>query len=201
MKLAVALAAAFIPARAGSAAEPSTPPPPSGPGVGGPVRRALEVVAVAMLAACGSGGGTPTQTDNTGSIRGTVTDNGGAGVASAVVTLTGNGQAARTTNSGADGVYTFAKVPPGTYALAVTPPAGFVIGGAGTASVTVAGGAQADASAMVLSRAPIAPGGWGLRSGLLVANSEFALAEANGKLYALGGYPPQQGPNRTSRAV
>lgn len=189
MKLAVALAASFIPARAGSATGPSTPPPPRGPGFGVPVRRALEVAAVVMLAACGSGGGTPTQTDDTGSIRGTVTDNGGAGVAGAVITVTGNGQAARTTSSGADGVYTFAKVPPGTYALAVAPPAGFVIGGAGTASVTVASGAQADASAMVLSRAPIAPGGWGLRSGLLVANSEFALAEANGKIYVMGGYP------------
>jgi pimeloyl-ACP methyl ester carboxylesterase len=66
--------------------------------------------------------------------------------------LTGTAQAARTTNSGADGVYTFANVPLGTYTLAVTPPAGFAIGAAGTASVTVAGGAQVNAPAIVLNR-------------------------------------------------
>ena len=189
MKLAVALAAAFIPARAGSAAGPGTPPPPAGRGAAGPVRRALEVAAVVILAACGGGGGPPTQAEPTGSIRGTVTDNGGAAVANAVVTMTGNAQAARTTNSGADGVYTFANVPPGTYMLAVTSAAGFVIDPAGTASVTVAGGAEANPSTLVLTRAPIAAGGWGQRAGLLVANSEFALAEANGKIYVMGGYP------------
>jgi N-acetylneuraminic acid mutarotase len=47
----------------------------------------------------------------------------------------------------------------------------------------------------------ITGGEWGSRAGLLENNSEFALAEANGKLYVLGGYPPQQGPNRTSRTV
>src|SRR5687767_12067732 len=48
----------------------------------------------------------------------------------------------------------------------------------------------------------IAAGGeWGLRANLLENNSEFALAEANGKLYVLGGYPPQQGPNRTKTTV
>jgi pimeloyl-ACP methyl ester carboxylesterase len=136
MKRGVALAAAFISA---------------------PVRRALEVAAVVVLAACG-GDGDPTQVgpETNGSIRGTVTDNAGATVANAAVALTGNAQAARTANSGADGVYTFAEVPPGAYTLAVTPPAGFTIGAAGTASVTVAGGAQADAPAIVLDRAPAA---------------------------------------------
>ena len=155
---------------------------------------------VVLLAACG-GDGDPIEVDpdTNGSIRGTVTDNTGATVANAAVALTGNGQAARTTNSGADGVYTFANVPAGTYTLAVTPPAGFTIGAAGTASVTVAGGAQANASAFVLNRAPVDPGEWGLRAGLLVANSEFALAEANGKLYVLGGYPASAG--MTSRTV
>jgi hypothetical protein len=154
MKLAAALAPAFISARAGSAAEPSTPPSPPGPGVGGAVRRALNVAAAVILAACGGDRDPVLVTD--GSIRGIVTDNTGATVANAAVALTGNAQAARTTNSGADGVYTFADVPPGTYALAVTPPAGFTIGAAGTASVTVASGAQADASAFVLNRAPAA---------------------------------------------
>ena len=150
---------------------------------------ALFAAAVVMLAACGGGGDPASALNSNGSIRGTVTDNTGATVANAAVALTGNGQAARTTNSGADGVYTFANVPAGTYTLAVTPPAGFTIGAAGTASVTVASGAQANASAFVLNRVPADPGEWGLRAGLLAANSEFALAEANGKLYVLGGYP------------
>jgi CubicO group peptidase (beta-lactamase class C family) len=89
-----------------------------------------------------------------GSIRGTVTDDAGATVANVAVELTGNAQAARTTNSGAGGVYTFTDVPPGAYTLTATPPAGFTVGAAGTASVTVASGAQADASAIVLNRMP-----------------------------------------------
>src|SRR5687767_6295032 len=121
------------------------------------LRRAFEIAAVVMLAACG-GDSDPTGTTSNGSIRGTVTDNTGATVANAAVTLTGNGQAARTTNSGADGVYSFANVPPGTYALAVTPPTGFIMGAAGTTSVTVASGAQANASAFVLNRVTITNG-------------------------------------------
>jgi N-acetylneuraminic acid mutarotase len=162
------------------------------------MRRALNVAAVVVLAACG-GDGDPVQVgpNTNGSIRGTVTDNSGGTVANAVVELTGNAQAARTTNSGANGVYTFANVPPGTYTLAITPPTGFIIGPAGTASVTVAGGAEANASAFVLDRAPVAPGEWGLRAKLIEANSEFALAESNGKLYVLGGYPSSRQTVRT----
>jgi hypothetical protein len=157
MRPTVALAAAFISARAGFANAPGTLPPLPGSGAGSLVRRVLNVAAVVILAACG-GDGNPTQVgpDPNGSIRGTVTASTGTVVANAAVALTGNGQAGRTTNSGADGVYTFADVLPGTYSLAVTPPAGFVIGAAGTASVTVAGGAQADAPAIVLNRAPTA---------------------------------------------
>ena len=198
MKPTVALAAAFISARTGSATGPSTPPP--GPGAGGPVRRALTAAAVVLLAACGGdGGGGPTQVGPVanGSIRGTVTDNTGAAVANAAVALTAGAQAGRTASSGADGVYTFADVPPGTYTLAVTPPAGFTLGAAGTASVTVAGGAQANASTIVLYRMAVEPGQWGFRAPLLEANSEFALAESNGKLYVMGGYPSSRVTVRT----
>src|SRR5688500_10579021 len=118
--------------------------------ISGSVRRALGVAAVVILAACG--GSDPIGTTSHGSIRGTVTDNTGATVANATVALTGSGQAARTTTSGADGVYTFADLPPGPYTLAITPPSGFAIGAVGTASVTVASGAQANASAFVLNR-------------------------------------------------
>jgi len=192
------LAAAFIPARPGFATGPSTRPPPPGPRVGGLVRRALEVAAVVILAACG-GDGDPVEVGpiTNGSIRGTVTANTGVTVANAAVALGGNAQAARTTNSGADGSYTFADVPPGTYTLAVTPPTGFAIGAAGTASVTVAGGAQATAPAIVLNRVTVDPGEWGLRAPLLEPNSELAFAESNGKLYLLGGYPASRQTART----
>src|SRR5690349_12555956 len=109
------------------------------------------VTAIVVLAACGgSGGTTDASPDTNGSIRGTVTDNTGATVPNAAVALTGNAQATRTSNSSADGVYTFTNVPAGTYTLAVTPPSGFTIGGPGTVSVTVASGAQANAPAFVL---------------------------------------------------
>ena len=202
MKPTRALAAGLISVRDGAATEASTGTaartPTQSPGVGGPMRRALRVAAVVSLAACG-GGADPTEVppDNTGSIRGTVTDNTGATVANAAVALTGNAQAARTANSGNDGVYTFANVPPGTYTLAVTPPTGFTIGASGTASVTVSGGAEANASPFVLDLAPVAAGEWGLRAGLLAANSEFALAESNGKIYVLGGYPSSRVTVRT----
>src|SRR5215203_699146 len=45
----------------------------------------------------------------------------------------------------------------------------------------------------------VAAGGeWGIRAELIERNSEFALAESNGKLYVLGGYPPSR---QTSRVV
>ena len=170
-------------------------------GGAGAMRRAFRIAAIVILAACGGDGATEVGADNTGSIRGTVTNDGGAGLANVVVTLTGNGQAARNANSGSDGAYTFAKVPAGTYTLAVTTAAGYVVNAASTASVTVAVGAEANASAFVLTRAPIPPGGWGVRANLIDNNSEFALAEANGKIYVMGGYPPEMGPNRTKSTV
>jgi N-acetylneuraminic acid mutarotase len=42
-----------------------------------------------------------------------------------------------------------------------------------------------------------ADGEWGLRAGLIENNSEFALAESNGKIYVLGGYPPSRQTART----
>jgi N-acetylneuraminic acid mutarotase len=73
--------------------------------------------------------------------------------------------------------------------------------------VSACGGSTTDPDPLVVTPPPPPPppvdagGEWGQKAGLLERNSEFALAEANGKLYVLGGYPPQQGPNRTSRTV
>ena len=44
---------------------------------------------------------------------------------------------------------------------------------------------------------PVEQGEWGQRAGLLEANSELALAESNGKLYLLGGYPASRVTART----
>ncbi|MDF1503453.1 carboxypeptidase regulatory-like domain-containing protein [Roseisolibacter sp. H3M3-2] len=114
---------------------------------------ASTVLSAVLLFACGGGDPIGTAGTANGSIRGTVTDAAGATVANAAVALTGNAQGARTTSSGADGVYAFANVPPGAYTLTVTPPAGFTAGPAGAAAVTVASGAQATPSAFVLGRA------------------------------------------------
>ncbi|HYD52363.1 MAG TPA: kelch repeat-containing protein [Gemmatimonadaceae bacterium] len=159
------------------------------------MRPKIALLAAFLVAACG-GEGDPTEVrPGTGTIRGTVTDNTGATVANAVVVLSGNAQPSRSTTSGGAGVYTFASVEPGTYTLTVTPPPGFTLGAAGTLSVTVASGAQADASAIVLDRVPV--GEWAQRTGLLAANSEFALAEANGRIYVMGGYPASRQTSRT----
>ena len=109
------------------------------------------VALAVLLSACGSSADPVGETGD-GSIRGAVTDNTGAAVANVAVELTGNALAARTTNSGADGGYTFTGIPPGAYTLTATPPAGFIIGAAGTASVTAASGVQATAAAIVLNR-------------------------------------------------
>ena len=42
-----------------------------------------------------------------------------------------------------------------------------------------------------------APGGWGMRAPALEPLSELALAESNGKLYLMGGYPPNRVSART----
>jgi uncharacterized protein len=140
------------------------------------LRRGLVIAAVAVLAACG--GGDPIGSGSNGSIRGTVTDNTGAAVPNAAVELSGNGQPARSTTSGADGVYTFANLPTGTYTLAVTPPTAFVTGATGTTSVTVAAGAQANAAAFVLDRVNANGSIRGTvrdASGVSVANAAIAL--------------------------
>jgi N-acetylneuraminic acid mutarotase len=79
------------------------------------------------------------------------------------------------------------------------------LGGAVLATVTIACGGDSG-SGSPLPTGPTTPtsptekvdgGQWGMRSGLLEANSELALAEANGKLYLLGGYPASRQTART----
>jgi dienelactone hydrolase len=149
------------------------------------MRSAFKVAVLAILAACGSNSGpSDVGTNISGSIRGTVTDNVGATVSNAAVALSGNGQAARTTTSAADGVYTLTNVSPGSYTLTVTPPAGFTTGAAATASVAVSGGAQANASAIVLNRATVTPDSCLVAPGLLRPDFGGLASEADRALFA-----------------
>src|ERR1051326_3863095 len=61
------------------------------------------------------------QTPTTGSIRGVMTDDSGAVIPAAKVTLSGNG-ISRTAQTQADGSYTFAGLPPGQYRVRVSFP-------------------------------------------------------------------------------
>jgi N-acetylneuraminic acid mutarotase len=68
---------------------------------------------------------------------------------------------------------------------------------------TVACGGSTGGSTPILPTTPTAPGTkvnggqWGLRAALIEPNSELALAEANGKIYLLGGYPASRVTART----
>ena len=154
------------------------------------MKTAVALVALIIVTACG-GKGDPIQVGTTGgSIRGSVNDNSGAAVANATVALAGNAQAARTTKSGADGVYTFADVPVGTYTLAVTPPTGFTLGAAGMPSVTVASGAEANASAIVLNRVTVTPDSCVVAPGLLRPDFGGLATAADRSLFAYDASAP-----------
>src|SRR5690242_14551485 len=58
---------------------------------------------------------------STGTIRGTMTDDSGAIIPAATVTITGNG-APRTVQTQADGSYVVQNLPPGTYHVQVSFP-------------------------------------------------------------------------------
>lgn len=108
------------------------------------------------FAACGGGGG-PMQPGGgaTGSVSGAVTENttgGVVGVVGASIALTGNGQAARNTTSGANGSYTFSNVATGNYTVAVTPPTGFAPGGPATRSIAVTANQETTVTSFVLLR-------------------------------------------------
>jgi N-acetylneuraminic acid mutarotase len=118
----------------------------------------------------------------TAAVSGVVTATTGAAIAGASVTI---GTVAATT--GADGRFELQNLPVGGTTI-VTSAQGFaprsesvgLIEGANTHDVV------------------LAPAGeWGSRAPLLEPNSELAFAEANGKLYLLGGYPATRQTART----
>jgi N-acetylneuraminic acid mutarotase len=91
-----------------------------------------------------------------------------------------------TATTGADGRFQLENLPVGSANIVITAQ-GFdewpenvnLVAGANTRDFT-------------LNPVVVDTGEWGTRAPLLENNSEFALAEANGKLYVMGGYPPSR---------
>jgi N-acetylneuraminic acid mutarotase len=118
----------------------------------------------------------------TATVSGVVTAAGGAVIEGASVEV---GTVSATT--GADGRFELQNVPVGSATISTSAP-GFV-----PRSESVSLIAGANTYDVVLSPA----GEWGLRASLIEPNSELALAELNGKLYLLGGYPATRQTART----
>jgi len=118
----------------------------------------------------------------TATVSGLVTDMSGAAVAGATVKV-----GSRTATTGADGRYEMQNLPVG-FATIITSAAGFV-----SQSVSLNLVAESNTHDIVL----VPAGAWGQRAPLIEANSELALAELNGKLYLLGGYPSSRVTART----
>ena len=134
------------------------------------------VLFAVLLSACGGSPGEPTPVA-TATIAGIVSAAfGGPVIQGATVRI---GTAVSVT--GADGRFEIQNVPAGPVMISASatdfePKA--------QAIVLVEGN-----NALDILLAPADKGVWGARANLLVANSEFALAEADGRLYVLGGYP------------
>jgi N-acetylneuraminic acid mutarotase len=140
-----------------------------------------------VVAACG-GDGDPGGISASATLSGAVTTPGGAPVQGATVKV-----GTVTATTAANGSYELQNLAVGSATL-VTSAEGYE-----QRSENVMLTAGTNRRDVFLTRIDL--GVWGMKAPLLINNSEFALAHANGKLYVLGGYPPQQGPNRTSRAV
>ena len=147
---------------------------------------ALALAASVFVGACG--GSDPGEPTETASLSGVVKGSTDAVIAGASVKI---GSATATT--GADGRFELQNLPVGSVMMS-TSAEGF-----DPASESLVLRAGSNTRDVILT--PTDLGVWGTRAPLLENNSEFALAEANGKLYVLGGYPPQQGPNRTKTTV
>jgi N-acetylneuraminic acid mutarotase len=152
------------------------------------MRAAVALVALAtsmLVTACGDGGPGPS---GTAILSGVVTSAMEVVIAGATVKV---GDATTTTD--ADGKFELQGLPVGSTTLVTSAP------GFDERSQSVILNAGSNTRDVELN--PVDLGVWGTRANLLANNSEFALAEANGKIYVLGGYPPWQGPNRTQRTV
>jgi N-acetylneuraminic acid mutarotase len=143
---------------------------------------AIAIVTSILVAACGeSDPGGPTAI---ATVSGVVKAASGAVIEGASVSI---GSATATT--GADGRFELQNLPVGSATITTSAPD---FDSRSQNVVLIAGNNTHD---VVLT--PVDRGEWGMRAGLLAANSEFALAESNGKLYLLGGYPSSRQTVRT----
>jgi N-acetylneuraminic acid mutarotase len=146
------------------------------------MRSAMVLFAV-ILSACAESPGEPTP-GLTANLSGVVTAASGAFIEGASVKI---GSTVATTD--ADGGFELQNVPVGLVTIVTSAP-DFT---SRSESVTLAEGDNTHD----IMLAPADKGVWGKRASLLVANSEFALAETNGKLYVMGGYPASRVSSRT----
>lgn len=133
-------------------------------------------IALATLAACDS------DTPPTGSLSGVVEDFNGGVVEGATVSI---GESSATT--GADGRYLLDDLAVGSAAIVARAPGYKSI----AESVPLVAGDNDHDLVLTLI------GEWGLRADLLQPLSELASAESNGKIYMMGGYPPNRVTART----
>ena len=146
-----------------------------------PIPTLAEALATAiLLAACGDPGGPAA----TATMSGFVKAASGAVIAGASVTVRN-----ATATTGVDGRFELRDLPVGTATIITSAP------DFDSRSQNVSLTAGDNTLDIMLS--PVDRGEWGSRAGLIEPNSEFALAEANGKLYVLGGYPPSRQTART----
>ena len=145
---------------------------------------AIALVTSMFVAACGEsepGGpaaiGTATVSGFVRAASGVVIEGASVKIGSATVT------------TGADGRFEFENVPVGRVTVITSAP------DFDSQSQTVDLTAGNNTLDVVLT--PVDRGEWGTRAPLLVANSEFALAESNGKIYVMGGYPASRVSSRT----
>jgi N-acetylneuraminic acid mutarotase len=143
---------------------------------------AIALATSILLAACGDSG--PVPPTATATLSGVVRAASGAVIEGASVSI---GSATATT--GADGRFELQNLPVGSATIITSAPE---FDSRSQNVILTAGNNTLD---VVLP--PVDRGEWGTRAGLLVANSEFALAESNGKIYVLGGYPSSRVSSRT----
>jgi hypothetical protein len=146
------------------------------------MKRAITLATSIFLAACGYGD--PARPTATATVAGVIRATSGAVIEGASVKI---GSATATTDAG--GQFLLVNVPAGGATVIVSAPEF----DSRSQSVVLTEGNNT----LEIILSPVDRGEWGTRAGLLVANSEFALAEANGRIYVLGGYPASRVSSRT----
>jgi N-acetylneuraminic acid mutarotase len=146
--------------------------------------RTLAIALITSILAAACGESDPAGSNATATVSGVVTAATGAVIEGASVTVRG-----ATATTGADGRFELHDLPAGN-ATIITAATDFDSRSQNV--LLVAGNNTHD-----VELTPVDRGEWGARAGLLQNNSEFALAEANGKIYVMGGYPPSRETSRT----